>query len=152
MNILKVEDTINGREGIATAEINGEIIELMELSNISAKVDKSKSDFKAIGTRNTQHKTTGWNGTGNATVRYLSSRWAKLLETYVKTGKDTYFTIVVTNEDPSSATGKQVVQLLGCNLDGADIAKLDIDSDILDQDINFTFHDFNVLQEFNKLV
>ena len=38
-----------------------------------------------------------------------------------------------------------------CNLDSLDIAKLDIDSDILDQDIDFTFNDFNVLEEFNKL-
>jgi hypothetical protein len=151
MNILQAEDCVNGREGIATAEINGEIIELMELSNITITIEKTKTEFKAIGTRNTQNKTTGWKGTGSANVRYVSSRWAKLMENYVKTGKDTYFTIVVTNEDPGSATGKQVIQVLGCNLDSLDIAKLDIDTEILDQDVNFTFNDFNVLEEFNTL-
>ena len=70
---------------------------------------------------------------------------------YVKNGVDTYFTIVVTNEDPGSATGKQVVQVLGCNIDSADIAKLDVDAEILDQDIDFTFNDFNVLESFNAL-
>ena len=152
MNILQAEDAVNGREGIATVEINGEVVELMELSNINVTVEKEKSQFKAMGTRNTQNKTTGWTGTGSATVRYISSRWAKLVENYVKTGKDTYFTIVITNEDPGSATGKQVIQVLGCNFDSIDIAKLDIDSEILEQDIDFTFNDFNVLQEFNKLV
>ena len=151
MNILQAEDAVNGREGIATVEINGEVAELMELAIITLSIEKTKTEFKALGTRNTQNKTTGWKGTGSATVRYISSRWAKLVEEYVKTGKDTYFTIVVTNEDPGSATGKQVIQVLGCNIDGLDIAKLDIDSDILDQDIDFTFNDFNVLQELNAL-
>lgn len=151
MTILQAEDAVNGREGVATAEIDGEVIELMELANINIKIEKTKTEFKAMGTRNTQNKTTGWKGTGSANVRYLSTRWAKLMLKYVKQGIDTYFTIVVTNEDPGSATGKQVIQVLGCNLDSLDIAKLDIDSDILDQDIDFTFNDFNVLEEFNKL-
>ena len=151
MTILQAEDAVNGREGVATAEIDGEVIELMELANINVKIEKTKAEFKAMGTRNTQNKTTGWKGTGSANVRYLSTRWAKLMLKYVKQGIDTYFTIVVTNEDPGSATGKQVIQVLGCNLDSLDIAKLDIDSDILDQDIDFTFNDFNVLEEFNKL-
>ena len=151
MNILQAEDAVNGREGIATAEINGQIIELMELANINITIEKEKSEFKAMGTRNTQNKTNGWKGTGSANVRYISTRWAKLMETYVKTGVDTYFTIVVTNEDPGSATGKQIIQVLGCNIDSIDIAKLDVDSEVLDQDIDFTFNDFNVLQEFNDI-
>lgn len=151
MNILQAEDAVNGREGVATAEINGQIVELMELANITITVEKNKTEFKAMGTRNTQNKTTGWKGTGTANVRYVSSRWAELMQDYVKTGKDTYFTIVVTNEDPGSATGKQVIQVLGCNLDSVDVAKLDIDTEILDQDVNFTFNDFNVLQSFTPL-
>lgn len=152
MTILQAEDAVNGREGVATAEINGQVVELMELANININIEKTKTEFKAMGTRNTQNKTTGWKGTGSANVRYVSSRWAKLMEQYVKTGKDTYFTIVVTNEDPGSATGKQVIQVLGCNLDSLDVAKLDVDAEILDQDVDFTFNDFNVLQEFNSLV
>ena len=152
MNILQAEDAVNGREGVATAEINGQIAELMELANITITVEKEKTEFKAMGQRNTQNKTTGWTGTGSANVRYISSRWAKMLQDYVKTGKDTYFTIVVTNEDPGSKTGKQVIQVLGCNIDSIDIAKLDVESEILDQDIDFTFNDFNVLEEFNSLI
>lgn len=149
--IIQAEDTINGREGVATAIIDGRVVELMELSNITATMEKNKTEFKAMGQRNTQNKATGWTGTGSATVRYVSSRWAKLMEKYAKTGKDTYFTINITNDDPSSRAGRQVVQLLGCNIDSVDLAKLDIDAEILDQDINFTFSDFNILDEFNEL-
>lgn len=151
MNILQAEDAVNGREGLATAEINGQVIELFELANININIAKNKTPFKAMGTRNTQNKTTGWEGTGSMTIRYVSSRWARMLYDYVKTGKDVYFTIVVTNEDPGSATGKQVIQVLGCNIDSADIAKLDLDSEVLEQDVDFTFNDFNILQEFNSL-
>ena len=151
MKILQAEDAVNGREGVATAEINGRVVELMELSNLTITVDKQKSEFKAMGTRNTQNKTTGWSGKGSGTVRYISSRWVNMLQKYVKTGKDTYFTIVVTNQDPGSRTGKQVIQILGCNLDSMDIAKLDIDSEVLEQDINFTFNDFNVLTSFEEI-
>lgn len=152
MNILQAEDAVNGREGVATIELNGQIVELMELANMTITVEKTKTEFKAMGQRNTQNKTTGWTGTGSANVRYISSRWVKMLQDYVKTGRDTYFTIVITNEDPGSRTGKQVIQILGCNIDSVDIAKLDVDTEILDQDIDFTFNDFNVLQEFNSLV
>ena len=31
MTILQAEDAVNGREGLATAEINGEVVELMEV-------------------------------------------------------------------------------------------------------------------------
>lgn len=151
MTILQAEDTVNGREGMATAEIDGKIIELMELSNININIEKTKTEFKALGTRNTQNKTTGWKGTGSMTVRYVSTRWAEMIAKYIKTGVDTYFTIVVTNEDPGSKTGKQVIQILGCNMDSMDIAKLDIDSDVLDHDFDFTFNDMNILNSFNEL-
>ena len=152
MTILQAEDCVNGREGIATAEINGQVVELMELGNINVTIEKDKTEFKAMGTRNTQNKTTGWKGTGSMNVRYVSTRWAELMQRYVKEGIDTYFTIVVTNEDPGSSTGKQTIQILGCNLDSVDVAKLDTEAEILDQDVDFTFNDFNILESFNSLV
>ena len=149
--ILQAPDTINGRLGSVTAVIEGTQVELMELANITATVDKNKTEFKTIGTLNTQNKATGWTGTGTANVRYISSRWAKLIEKYAHEHVDTYFTITITNDDPGSKAGKQIVQLEGCNFDSIDIAKLDIDTEILDQDINFTFSNFNILTPFNDI-
>ena len=45
MTILQAEDAVNGREGVATAEIDGQIIELMELANITVTVEKNKTEF-----------------------------------------------------------------------------------------------------------
>lgn len=151
MNILQAEDAVNGAEGTCTAVIDGRVYEIMELMNMTATIDKNKADFKALGSRATQKKATGWSGTGSATVRYVSSMWSKLILQYIKTGKDIYFDIITKNEDPSSATGKQVVKLSKVNLDGVDIAKLDIEADFLDQSINFSFSDVDILNEFNSL-
>lgn len=149
--IIQAEDTINGRLGTVSAEIDGRRIELMELENITATVTKNKSEFRALGTLATQNKATGWSGAGSATVRYISSRWAKLMEKYAHDHIDTYFTIDIINEDPGSATGRQAVQLLHCNFDSVDIAKLDISADELSQDISFTFDDFNILEQFREI-
>lgn len=60
--------------------------------------------------------------------------------------------MVVENEDPSSAAGKQSILLIGCNLDSVVLAKLDGDSDDpLDEDVDFTFEDFDILTPFNKI-
>ena len=151
MNILQAEDVINGSEGTATAVINQRVVELFELKSIAITVDKNKADVKTLGSRAVKKKTTGWSGTGSATAYYVSSRWAKLIIDYIKTGKETVFDIIVKNEDPSSATGKQVVKVSGCTLDGSDIAKLDVDADTLDQPINFTFDNIELLTEFDAL-
>ena len=60
--------------------------------------------------------------------------------------------MVVENEDPSSAAGKQSILLIGCNLDSVVLAKLDGDSDDpLDEDVDYTFEDFDILTPFNKI-
>ena len=51
----------------------------------------------------------------------------------------------------TSSAGKQSVLLIGCNLDSVVLAKLDGDSDDpLDEDVDFTFEDFDILTPFTK--
>lgn len=151
--IMQAVDAVNGREGVATIDVDytdlkgnkhKEVRQLFELSNMTATVEKEKTDFKAIGTRFTQSKTTGYKGTGSGTIRYFDPMFAKIMEAYAKTGKDVYFTITITNDDPGSSASKTKVTLYNCNIDSLDIAKLDIDSEILEQDIDFTFDKFDV--------
>ena len=62
-----------------------------------------------------------------------------------------YFDIQVTNEDPTSAAGRQSIILTGCNLDGGVLAKFDADGEYLDEDINGTFEDWNMPEVFTEL-
>lgn len=151
MGYMKAEDSISGKEGSLFATIDGKVIEVAEVKNISAKITKKKSEFKAIGHRGTQYKATGWSGTGTMVIHYASSRWVKMMIDYAKKGIDTYFKLVVTNEDPTSSIGRQVVTLIDCNMDESEIAKLDTDSEFLDASSGFTFSDVDLTEEFKEL-
>ena len=152
MRTLNAPDTISGKEGRAYAKINGNNEDLFMAKNIESTVEKAKSEVKAIGKRMTGHKTTGGNGTGSMTLYYLTPLFRDMIKQWKETGVDVYFDMVVENDDPESSAGKQSVLLIGCNLDSTVLAKLDGDSDDpLDEDVDFTFEDFDILKAFNKI-
>ena len=145
---MKAQNAISGKEGSLIFSNNGKVRVVAECKNITANLDKSKAEFRALGYRGTQHKATGWSGSGTLTIHYASSEWVKQMLTYVKTGVDTYFSLLVTNLDPTSLIGSQRVLLTDCNLDSIEIAKLDVDADFLDQAMNFTFSGVDLLDGF----
>lgn len=149
---LKSFDPISGKEGVAYAKINGNNEELFFAKTIEASVEKAKSEIKAIGRRMTGHKTTGMSGSGKMTLYYLTPLFRQMLKQYKDTGVDIYFDLVVENNDPSSSAGKQTTLLMDCNLDSVVLTKLDGDSDDpLEEDADFTFEDYDFLQEFTKI-
>ena len=151
MKTLNSPDTINGKEGRAYVKVNGNNEELFFAKSIEANVEKNKSDVKSIGRRMTGHKSTGGNGSGSMTLYYLSPLFRQMMREWKDTGVDVYFDMVVENDDPESSAGKQSALLIGCNLDSVVLAKLDGDSDDpLDEDIDFTFEDFDILTPFTK--
>ncbi len=149
--LLSANDVISGKEGRAIATINGKVHDLFFDKKVEAKFTKTKSPIKTVGRRNTGNKTVGWEGTGTLTLYYVTSLFRKLAVEYIKTGKDFNFDLVVENEDPTSATGKQTTALYGCNIDELILASLDVDSDGLEEEIPFTFEDADILQNFNEL-
>lgn len=151
MKTLNAQDTISGKEGRAYAKIDGNNEELFFAKTIESGVEKSKAQVKAIGKRMTGHKTTGGEGTGSMTIYYMTPLFRRLIKQWKETGVDAYFDMVVENDDQESAAGKQSVLLIGCNLDSSVLAKLDGDSDDpLDEDVDFTFEDFDVLTPFTQ--
>lgn len=148
---MKSSDAISGKEGALYATIDGEVIQVAECKNISAKITKNKSEFKALGYRGTQHKATGWSGTGTLVIHYATSRFIKMMVDYVKTGEDQYFKLQIVNKDPTSSLGTQTINLYDVNLDESEIAKLDTDADFLDQSMNFTFSDVELTSEFSEV-
>jgi hypothetical protein len=149
MGFLKASETISGQEGRAYATINGQVEEMFYIKTLEASIEKEKAEVKTLGRRGTQHKTTGWSGTGSMTIYYMTSRFRQLMIDYIKTGRDTNFDITVTNEDPGSTIGSQTVTLLGVNLDSVVMVSLDTESDALEEDIDFTFEDIDMGQTFN---
>ena len=149
---LKAGDTISGQEGTAQANINGQIHDLFFTKSIEATAEKNKTEVKTLGKRGTQHKACGWSGSGSMTIYYVTSLFRKLMIEYIKTGKDTYFDLIITNEDATSTVGKQTMVLYNCNIDSTILAKLDVESEVLDEELEFTFDDADLLDEFGKPV
>ena len=62
-----------------------------------------------------------------------------------------YFDIQVTNEDPTSAVGRQTIILKNCLFEGGILAKFDADSEYLDEDLSGTFDDWEMPEKFSLL-
>lgn len=147
---LRAGDTISGQEGQAQAIINGQVENLFMIKSLEATIEKNKEAVRTLGRRGEQQKAAGWSGTGSMTIYYATSLFRKLILDYVKNGRDIYFDIIITNNDPTSTIGRQTVALHGCNLDSVLATKLDVEATALDEDMDFTFDDVDLLEEFVK--
>ena len=148
---MNAKDAISASLAECFVTIEGNIYNFMQAINLEAKIDKSKTQVPILGKTGKGNKSTGWSGTGSATFHYNTSIFRKLLERYKNTGEDIYFDTQVTNEDPTSSVGRQTVILKDCNIDGGILAKFDADADYLDEDMDFTFDDFEIPEKFNML-
>lgn len=152
MATLKAWDAINGALGTCYANINGNKEEMLYVKNIEAKIKKNKREIKVLGQTGVKHKATGWSGTGTMTIYYSTSKFRQLMIEYISSGKDVYFDIIIENKDNSSNIGRQAIILKQVNIDNMTMAKLDINSTELDEEISFTFNDVSILESFNDIV
>ncbi|MCY9525478.1 phage tail tube protein [Paenibacillus larvae] len=150
MSWMKAADAISGQEGRAYATINGRVEEMFYVKSIEATVKKQKKEVRTLGKRGDQHKASGWNGEGKMTIYYVTTLFRQLMLDYIKNGKDIYFDIMITNDDPTSEIGAQTVTLKNVNLDEVIMAKLDVEGETLDEEVSFTFDDVDIIDSFKK--
>lgn len=148
MAFLKAGDVINGREGTAFMTINERNIPLFFLKSIEATVELNKTEIAVLGKRGVQQKVTGASGSGSMTIYRVTSEFAKIAMDYLKTGTIPEIKLKVTNDDPQSTVGRQTTMLYGVLPDSIVIAKLDVESEVLDEDLDFTFNDGEILEGF----
>lgn len=151
MQIMNAKDAVSGSLCECFVTIESNRYNFMQAINLEATFEKTKTEVPILGKTGKGNKASGWAGSGSATFHYNQSIFRQLLKRYKDTGEDIYFDIQVTNEDPTSAVGRQTVILKDCNLDGGVIAKFDADADYLDEDCDFTFEDFEMPEEFSLL-
>ncbi len=149
--IMNAKDSISASLAECFVTIEGNRYNFMQALNLEAKFEKTKTEVPILGKTGKGNKATGWKGTGSATFHYNTSIFRVLLERYKKTGEDVYFDMQVTNEDPTSSVGRQTVILKDCNIDGGILAKFDADGEYLDEDMDFTFEDFEIPEKFKLL-
>lgn len=148
---MKAGDVISASLAECYATIGTNRYNVMQMINLEATFEKNKSEIPILGKPGKGHKTTGWTGTGSATMHYNTSIFREMALQYKNTGEDVYFEIQITNEDPTSSVGRQTVILKDCNIDKVVLAKFDADSEYLDEDTDFTFDDFDIPEKFSHL-
>ena len=149
--IMHAKDSVSASLAECFVTIGDERFNFMQAINLEATFEKKKTEVPILGQTGRGNKSTGWAGTGSATFHYNTSIFAKLMEHYKDTGEDIYFDIQITNEDPTSRVGRQTVILIDCNIDGGTLAKFDADAEYLDEDMDFTFEDFEMPETFTML-
>jgi len=113
--------------------------------------DERKAEVPILGKTGKGSKATSWKGTGSATFHFNTSIFREMMKQYKDTGEDVYFDIQVTNRDSTSSVGRQTVILKDCNIDGGILTKFDADAEYLDEDMDFTFEDFEMPETFTML-
>ena len=142
-SVMHAKDTVSASLAECYVTIEDKRYNLMQAINLEANFEKNKTEKG--------NKATSWTGTGSATFHYNTSVFRMLMYRYKETGQDVYFDIQVTNEDPTSSVGRQTVILKDCNVDGGILAKFDADAEYLDEDMDFTFEDFEIPEQFKLL-
>ena len=149
--IMNGKDAISGSLGKCFVTIGNNRYNFMQAISLEASMEKTKTEVPILGKTGKGNKATGWKGTGSAKFHFNTSIFRELLQNYAKTGEDMYFDIQIVNEDPTSSVGKQTIMLVGCNMDSGLIAKFDADADYLEDEFDFTFEDWKLMDKFTPL-
>ena len=157
MSYMKAGDTISGQEAVATmlvhnADGTNTVENMFWVKNLDATAQVNKTEVYTLSKRGAQYKPNGWSGSGKMTIYYVTSLFRRMVLQYIKTGVPMYFDLTITNHDPGSSVGPQTVVLKNCSLDSVTVAKIDVESEVLDEDVDFTFDDVDILDEFQTPV
>lgn len=150
-NVMNAKDAVSAKLAECFVTIEGNRYLLMQAKKFEAKFDKEKKKVSILGKTGQGNKTTSWSGSGSMTIYQNTSIFNDLMLKFKSTGEDIYFDIQISNEDPTSAVGRQTMIFKGCNIDGGVLAAFDADGDCLEQEINFTYEDFEMPERFSML-
>ncbi|WP_019555201.1 phage tail tube protein [Propionispira raffinosivorans] len=148
---MLAKDAVAAKLASCYITVDGNRYLLLQAKNFEGKFKKTKKEVPILGRTMVGHKTTGGEGTGKMTIYHTTSMFTKLVKKYKDTGEDIYFDIQTTNEDKTSSAGRQTVIYKDCNLDESILSSFDADGDWLEQDVDFTFEDFELPEEFTQL-
>ena len=147
---MHAKDVLLAKLASCYITVNGERHLALQAKDLAATVEKEKVEVPILGRMMKGHKTVSMTGTGSLTVYQNTALFTNMVKK-AKDSLDTYFDMMVVNEDPASDAGSRIVTLKDCNIDGCDIAAFDADGELLEQSIEFTFEDFEIVKDFKEL-
>ena len=152
LEYMTADKAISGSQGTVWITYNdtGERFCFARLINLEAKAKLNKTALPVLGRTGKVHKVGSWEGEGSAKMYYCDSTMRQRVAEYKKTGKMFTMDIEVYNDDETSSLDAQAVTLKECLLDEIIVAKIDAESEYLDEEISFTFDDFDVPDTFER--
>lgn len=151
MSYLLAKDTVNGAEGKIFVTINGVQTEVAGMKNIQTNAEIQSDDMRVIGTRTIQDKLNGAKLTGTGNIYYGSNLFTDMVLDYINTGIMTEFDISITNNDPTTSVGSQVIAYYGCHLTGTiPLSILNDEEAMLNYDFNFAYTRVARLESFTE--
>ena len=153
MAYLLAKDTVNGAEGKIFVTRDGKNIEVAGMKNIKTLAGIQSQDMRVIGTRRIQDKPNGAKQTGTGNSYYGTALFTDMVLQYINIGVMPEFDLQITNQDPTTSVGSQVMAYYGCHLTGEiPISILDSEESMLNYDFNFAWTRAEKLQGFNDPV
>lgn len=146
---LLSRDTVNGAEGKIIVTVDGKQTEIAGMRNITTNAEIQGQDMRVIGTRIIQNKPNGAKQTGTGNIYYGSNIFLDMVLEYINTGRMPEFDIQISNTDPTTSIGSQIMAYYGCQLTGTiPLSILNNEEAMLNYDFNFTFTRVARLESF----
>lgn len=146
---LLSRDTVNGAEGKIIVTVDGKQTEIAGMRNITTNAEIQGQDMRVIGTRIIQNKPNGAKQTGTGNIYYGSNIFLDMVLEYINTGRMPEFDIQISNTDPTTSIGSQIMAYYGCHLTGTiPLSILNNEEAMLNYDFNFTFTRVARLESF----
>ena len=148
---MNAKDAVYGSLAECFITIDGNRYNFMMLTEFESMFEVNSKDVPILGKVGKGHKAAGGNGTWSGTAHYNQSIFRKIADQYQKTGVMPYFEIQVSNEDPTSAAGRQTIVHHDCLCDTFILAKFQAGEEFLDEELSGTFEEFDMPEEFTMM-
>lgn len=149
--IMNAKDAVYGSLAECFITLEDRRYNFMTLTEFESKWEVNVTDVPILGKVGMGHKAAGGKGTWSGTAHYNQSIFRKMADTYQKTGVMPYFEIQVTNEDPTSAVGRQTIIHHDCLCDTFILAKFQAGEELLEEELSGTFETWDIPETFTVL-
>lgn len=151
-NLLS-QDIFNSNLGVLwLITPDGQQRKMADCRNITARIDVAVEEFRCIGEMMHRHKGVGMRGSGSMTIYTGTPEFLTFLQQF-KSKKINYrFQIYCEVSDPEAADnrGSRAIQITDVLLHGTQLFKQDTEDGILDEDVEFDFDNFKIVNsDFN---
>ena len=142
-------NTVSGRHCDITAKIDGVVHNLGMCKTFESSIEKSDTEVNTLQCNWTQHRGGPLSGSLDMTMYFGVPIFHDMMEEYAREGIEKYFEITVSNNDPGSQSGAQTITYQHCTLISCQPSKADVDAEVLEEDMQFTFAGIQTTGRFN---